>query len=226
VIAAWAAYTLNVKIRLIGRENLSHAGNALLVGNHLSYLDIVIIASQATTCFVTSMEIRETPFLGQICMLAGCLFVERRSRKDLAKEIEELTVGLSRGLCVTIFPEATSTNGEQILRFRRPLFLAAVKAQKPVIPMVINYRVLGKDPLSVNNRDKVFWYGDMPFASHLWELCGLGNIEVDLNFLEPIYPSPDQEPGELSAKAQVAVESVFIPVRPFEAEKALKNKHT
>jgi 1-acyl-sn-glycerol-3-phosphate acyltransferase len=146
-------------------------------------------------------------------MMAGCLFVERRNRASLQKEIGELQEGLERGLTVTIFPEATSTNGEQILRFRRPLFMAAGMASKPVIPICLNYRTLGGETLTKANRDSIFWYGDMDFLPHLWKLCGIGQAEVDVHFIEVIRPSAQQEPGELAAASQAAVESVFRPLR-------------
>ena len=205
--------TLGGRTNIVGNENLKSEPNGLFAGNHLSYMDVMFIASTVPSCFVTSVEIKETPGLGHICQMAGCLFVERRSRTSLAKEIGELQEGLERGLNVAIFPEATSTNGEQILRFRRPLFLSAGQAQKKVIPMCLNYRKLGSEPVTLKNRDSIFWYGDMPFVPHLWELCAKGNIEVDLHFLLPIQPGAEEDPGEVAARAQAAVESVFRPVK-------------
>lgn len=205
--------TLGGKTNVVGHENLKSEPNALLAGNHLSYMDVMFISATVTSCFVTSVEIKETTGLGHLCRMAGCLFVERRSRVSLTKEIGELQEGLARGLTVAIFPEATSTNGEAVLRFRRPLFMAAGQAQKPVIPMCLNYRKLANEPLTIKNRDSIFWYGDMPFVPHLWELCAKGSIEVDLHFLPPIKPRAEEDPGEVAARAQAAVESVFRPVK-------------
>ncbi len=207
--ARWMVWVLGIRVNLIGIEEFKKHGNALLAGNHLSYLDIIVIGSNIKTCYVTSTEIRETPGLGHICLMAGCLFVERRNRSQLHKEIDELKQGLERGLDVTIFPEATSTNGDSVLRFRRPLFLSAVKAQKPVVPICVNYRTIAGETVSLKNRVEICWYGDMPFGSHLWNVCARGPIEVDLNFLPGITPKPDEDPGEVALKAQTAVESVF-----------------
>lgn len=216
ILSVWCRIVLLVlggRTNVIGRENLESQPNFLLAGNHLSYMDVMFISSTVTSCFVTSVEIKETPGLGHLCQMAGCLFVERRSRASLTKEIGELQEGLERGLTVAIFPEATSTNGEQILRFRRPLFLSAVQAKKAVLPMCLNYRKLGGVELSIKNRDSIFWYGDMPFVPHLWALCGMGSLEMDLHFLKPIQPVVDEDPGEVAARAQAAVESVFRPVK-------------
>src|SRR5262245_37813580 len=80
----WGLFLLNVKVRRRG-EHLPE-GSALLVGNHLSYLDILLLCAETPTCFVTSNEIRDTPFLGLIVRMAGCLFVERRNRDNLHNE--------------------------------------------------------------------------------------------------------------------------------------------
>lgn len=206
-------WNLSVRVNPIGLDSFRGEGNALIASNHLSYLDVVVISSKITTCFVTSVEIRETPVLGQLCLLAGCLFVERRKLMQIHREIGELQKGLERGLNVTIFPEATSANHEQILRFRRPLFAASTQSGRPVVPVCVNYRVVGKEPISLANRDLVCWYSDMPFASHLWSLCGLGNVNVDLVFLPAAHPKAGDDVGETAAHTQSAVESVFIPVK-------------
>ncbi len=203
---------LGVKVNPVGLERLAGIGNALYVGNHLSYLDVLVISSQKPAAFVTSVEIRETPGLGLICELSGCLFVERRNRSRLMSEVSELAEGLNHGLNVAIFPEATSTNGESVLRFRRPLFLAAVQTKVPVVPFCLNYRMVGGQPINKESRDSVFWYGDMDFLPHLWALAGAGGVSVDLEFLEPMSVTGHEEPGDLAARSHKAVEQVFRPV--------------
>jgi 1-acyl-sn-glycerol-3-phosphate acyltransferase len=205
-------WVLGVKVNPIGLENRDAQANALLVGNHLSYLDVLVLSSQLPVGFVTSVEIRETPVLGKMCEVAGCLFVERRNRSNLRGEVAELSEGLKAGLNVAIFPEATSTNGAQILRFRRPLYLAAVEAKVPVVPFCLNYRSIGGQGVNVVNRDCVFWYGDMDFAPHLWALTGSGGVKVDLHFLKPLAISGVEDPTELAERTQKMVETVFLPV--------------
>jgi len=202
-----------VKVNPIGLEHLQHIRGGLFVGNHVGYTDVLCISSQAATCFVTSQEVRRAPVLGQVCQLAGCLFVERRNKQNIMNEIGEIRDGLQVGLHVAIFPEATSTNGEAILRFRKPLFKSAIDSGRPVIPFCVNYRTVGGKPITKKNRDSVFWYGDMDFLPHLWELCGSGGVTADLHFLKPIETELKMDLTELTERAQAAVESVFTPVR-------------
>ena len=84
-------------------EALSVDQPHLIVSNHLSYLDILVIASKLPTAFVTSREIEKTPFLGPLCRIGGCLFVERRSREFLNQEIGEITDCLKNNLKVITY---------------------------------------------------------------------------------------------------------------------------
>lgn len=211
--AAFGLWVLSVKANPIGLERASAAGPALYVGNHLSYIDVLVFSSNMPACFVTSMEIKRAPVLGQVCTMAGCLFVDRRSKMNIHNEVAEMSEGLSAGCNVAIFPEATSTNGEQILRFRRPLYVSAIDSGRPVIPFCLNYRTIGGKPIDVKSRDTIFWYGDMAFVPHLWALAGNGGTTVDLEFLEPIFVSAGDDPTDLAARSQAAVEAVFRPVR-------------
>ena len=207
-------WVLNVHVNFKDVENLGTAeAGGLFVGNHLSYLDVLVIHSLVPVCFVTSREIRETPVLGIVCQLAGCLFVERRNKSNIRNEVSEIADGLREGLNVAIFPEATSTNGEQILRFRRPLYVSAIDSSRPVVPFCLNYLRVGGAPIDLSTRDKVFWYGDMDFASHLWDLAGSGGVQVDLIFLPALVPGPIDDATALAERSQAAIEAVFCPVR-------------
>lgn len=206
-------WLLGVKVNVVGEALPDGISNALFVGNHMSYVDVLVIARNFPACFVTSVEIKETPGLGLICQMAGCLFVERRNKQNLISEVRELTDGLKNGLNIAIFPEATSSNGEQIYRFRRPLYVSAIEAGAKIVPMCLNYRSVGGQPISRANRDNICWYGDMDFLPHLWALVGCGGIQADLHFLPPIATRAGDESTALAERTQAAVESVFQPIR-------------
>lgn len=186
--------------------------NYLFVSNHLSYTDVLVICGYYPSCFVTSVEMKNTPFLGQICILGGCVFVERRNKRNLGQEVQEITDALKAGLDVVIFPEATSTNGEEVIRFRRPLFRAACDSQINVKPLTINYRFLDDEPVTLKNRDKVFWYGDMTFADHLWGVFSIKKIKVDLTVGESLHVGEEQDHGVLAELSHTRVVSNYRPV--------------
>lgn len=205
-------WILNVQVNPIDEEDIAHVRSGLYAGNHLSYLDVLVIASRIPACFVTSMEVKRAPLLGQIVTMAGCLFVDRQSRANLRSEVKDLTDALAAGLNVAVFPEATSTNGEQVLRFKRPLYMAAVTSGRPVVPFCLNYHTVGGAQINQVTRDKVFWYGDMDFAPHLWAMAGAGGIVVDLHFLKPLQAELSEGPAELAEKSRSSIEKVFKPV--------------
>ena len=207
-------WLMRVRVRAVGLERVNLNEGALFVGNHLSYMDVLVIHSVLPACFVTSREVRETPVLGLVCRLAGCLFVERRSRASLLNEVGEIAAGLSEGLRVAIFPESTSTNGEQILPFKRPLFLAAIQSKRPVVPFCLNYVEVGGRPINKKTRDTVFWYGDMGFAGHLWALAGNGGSLAEIIFIDPIAPTlyETESASSLALQSRAAIERVFKPV--------------
>jgi len=201
---------LGIYVNVLGEYNKEK--NYLIISNHLSYIDVLIIASHFPSAFVTSVEMRDTPFLGHIAKLGGCLFVERRSRSHLSQEIKELTHGLESGINVAIFPEATSTEGREVLRFRRPLFQAAIDSNVEVLPLCLNYRYINFEPINVFNKDKVFWYGDMTFGKHFWELLKTPRIEADLSLLPVIETQKDWDNAVLAETGHERVSASFNPI--------------
>lgn len=188
---------LNVEVQTLGFQKKNHQTH-LMVGNHMSYLDILILSRLYPSSYVTSQEIRETPFLGRLCEWAGCLFVERRNRENLSKEVSQISEALRNDLTVTIFPEATSTNGDEILRFRSPLYQAAIDAKVPVQAFCLNYLRVNGASFSQGNRDFVCWYGDMDFLPHLWALCRLRSVKASVHFLESIPIASSADPKQLA----------------------------
>lgn len=202
---------LGFNIQVEGTTPQKHK-NHLVVSNHLSYLDVLIVSAHFPGCFVTSQEIRQTPFLGHITILAGCLFVERRSRHFLKKETHNITQALRNGLNVIIFPEGTSTNGSSVLRFRRPLFQAALDSQTAVLPVSISYTHLNGRPVTQANRDRIFWYDDMAFGPHFAGLAAVSSVKVNLFVNPPVYPAGPDTCAELSVKSHNAVARSYLPV--------------
>lgn len=215
LISAYCRIGLKImgfKVEVTGSDEVLKAGPYLVASNHMSYLDVLILASQLPGSFVTSQEIRETPFLGQLCLLGGCLFVERRDKTNIHREISELTEALGRGMNVIFFPEATSTNGERILRFRKPLFQSAINSSQRVLPVCLNYVSIDGEPVTLQNRDRLCWYGDMPFAPHLWRLMKAREVKVEIQILNWINPQ-SEDTQKLAEWSQSQVERVFRPVR-------------
>lgn len=184
----------------------------LIVSNHLSYMDIMVMSSLVPSSFVTSVEMKNTPVLGQIVILAGCLFVERRNKSKIKNEIKDIEDALTSGLNVVVFPEATSTNGEGVLKFKRSLFQASVNTGAEVTPVTINYTHINGKPVDTSTRDLVCWYGDMDFASHLWKLCHQKEIRVSIKFADNLNPQPENDTALLRDTAYEKVSENYRPI--------------
>lgn len=213
------ALTCRVGLKIIGVKVLSNKrpesslNNYLIVSNHLSYLDVLTISSLYPSCFVTSKEMKKTFFLGQLCLLGGCLFVDRKNKSNIHNEVRELTNSLNKRLNVAIFPEARSTDGSEVIHFKRPLFQAAMDSGAKVLPMCLNYKSINGVETNRLNRDLMFWYGDQPFLDHALKLFAQKKMVVELNVLDVIHPQEFPSKTELSHKCHEVISGIYKKIR-------------
>ncbi|MCT4643241.1 MAG: 1-acyl-sn-glycerol-3-phosphate acyltransferase [Bacteriovoracaceae bacterium] len=198
MISRWILKFLSIEVEVINKQEVK---SSFIVANHLSYIDIFIICGAYPCAFVTSIEMKKTLFLGQITSLAGCIFVERRSRDNIHKEIQKIKDVLDYGLNIVVFPEATSTNGEQMLPFKRSLFESAMLSGCKTRPLTLNYKTINGEKLSKQNRDLICWYADMEFAPHLLTLAGQGKITSTLMTHDALDSTEFNDTKELRDKA-------------------------
>jgi 1-acyl-sn-glycerol-3-phosphate acyltransferase len=186
----------------------------LLVSNHVSYTDALILFAYYPSLFVTSKEIRETFLLGRICYLAGCFFIERRKAKrsqgTVAQEIKDIGSQLSKGFNICFFPEGTSSNGMSVLGFKSVFFQTAIDCQKPIQPLCLRYTHVSGEKFSSSNADYVCWYGDMTFPDHLFKLCQQKGVKAQVVELPVI--AWDQAPDRqgLALLAQTAITESYV----------------
>ena len=172
----------------------------------MSYLDILVHGALLPSTFITSREMHGTLFLGHVCRLALCFFVDRKNRRRLVQEIRAVAALLESGVPVTLFPEAAAGDGAAVRAFKSPLFKACTAAATPVLPLTLNYRTLDSEPVGPGNRDRICWYGDMPFFPHVWRLLHHRRIEVDVVVSPPI---AEADYRDLAEKAHEAVAGSF-----------------
>ncbi len=209
------SYVSRAALTIIGinvvQKNLTATipDHALIVSNHLSYMDVFIISSRFPTCFVTSMEMKRTFFLGHLCMLGGCLFVDRKNRRNIHKEVKELTHALKHKLNVAVFPEATSTDGAQVYPFKPPMLQAAIDSHAEILPLCLNYRKLDGEEVSKKNHELVFWFGDKPFFEHALALFSKKRVEVELSVLDIVEAKKFATKSELAVHVHDLIQSQY-----------------
>ncbi len=145
----------------------------LILPNHASYVDVIVLNAHFPSVFVTSREIQETPVLGWISRAGGCAFVERRNIWQVRQDVVQLAEILNAGHDVTLFPEGSTSDGHRLLPFKKTLLESAVRSSCRVVPVCLKYQV----------PEGVAWYGDMTFFPHLWQLMRIKSIEARVSVL-------------------------------------------
>ncbi len=158
--------------------------NGLVVSNHLSYLDIVILSSVMPCFFVSKAEVGRWPYFGKAARVGGTLFLNRRTHASTAEVARQIAERLKQPVPMLLFPEGTSSDGSQVLRFHSSLFQPAVAGGAPVTPAAVRYVLAGGG----SERD-LCWFGDAGFLPHLWKTLGTVGFSAQVTFGEPqIYP--------------------------------------
>ncbi len=171
-------------------------GSALLVANHLGWLDIVVLVARADCAFVAKREVSQWPVIGAVGRRLGVVFVERRPSRDLRRAVSELEARLREGAKVVLFPEGTTTDGRTVLPFKSSLLEAAVRAEAPVIPITLRASAIS-DP------SPLCWIGDETLLANLPRVraCRGARIEVDIG--DPLLASTGRKVVSVQARATI-----------------------
>jgi 1-acyl-sn-glycerol-3-phosphate acyltransferase len=169
---------LNIKVTVEGDEGQLERGGYVIIGNHVSYVDGIVLGSIFPILFVSKREVKGWPIVGQWNTLCGTIFINRQRKELVGSLIEEMSQKLRQEANILLFPEGTSTSGERMLPFQTAPLAAPLRSRSIIVPTTIAYTSIDDKPISAANRDRVFWYGDMDFVSHFWKLLALRSIEV------------------------------------------------
>jgi len=156
--------------------------SGVIVCNHLSYTDILLMSSAVPTLFVSKKEVRAYPIIGLAAELCGTIFIDRDKSvagQNIASEMDE---ALLDGVCITFFPEGTTTDGSTVLRFRAALFSAPVRLHLPIHPAAIRYTIPGQEQGAGDPAELVCYWGDMHLIPHALRLLTLPRVDANLLF--------------------------------------------
>ncbi len=139
-VQVWALQFLalwGIHLKVIGQPVVS--GPALIVSNHISWLDISVIHAARYCRFVSKSDIRQWPLIGMLATGAGTLYIERASRKDALRMVKDMADAMQDGDVVAVFPEGTTSDGRDLLPFHANLIQSAIQADAPVQPMSLKF---------------------------------------------------------------------------------------
>lgn len=178
-----------------------------LVTNHLGYVDIGVLRATVNGIFVAKAEVNDWFLAGRIVRDMGNIFIDRRNRRDIPRAGAEIIRKLSEGEGVIVFPEGTSTKGEDILPFNSSFLEFAAKTDLPVSYASISYRTPeGEPPAS----KMICWWEDITFMAHLFRLFTLRGFTAILDFGDENVVNPDRK--QLAIELRRRVKEKFIPV--------------
>jgi len=173
----------------------------LIVSNHLSYLDILVLASVTPAVFVSKADVRGWPVFGWLAELGGTVFIERERRTHVGTVNREVESALAEGVPVVVFPEGTSSDGATILPFRSSLLEPAIGGTHGLTASWIHYTLGDGDA-----GQEVCYWGDHTFFPHLLNLLDKRQIRGRVCFDKFDRTTDDRK--ELARQLQVAVENL------------------
>jgi 1-acyl-sn-glycerol-3-phosphate acyltransferase len=177
-------------------------GPVLIVANHISWLDIVVLHSFAAMSFVAKAEIENWPLFGYLANKGATIYHRRGSHDSASGVVAQMLAKLESGGRVAIFPEGGILPGQEIKRFHARMFKVAVDADCPVQPVMLRYMRNGqRDP-------EVTFINGENFMVNLGRLLGRPACTAEVSFLEPF--AVEQRPrNALADQARAMVLSAY-----------------
>jgi len=185
IIQFWCKRLLSIfeiKVEVQGLNNLLfNQKQYLIVANHISWMDIIVIQSIKPSIFVAKSDVASWPLFGWVAQMTGTIFIKREKVSDIKKALKKMKRRLiKRSVC--IFPEGTSTNGRYLLPFKSNLFQSSIDTNKSILPLFLRYKQKGM------YSDKVAFIGDMSLVDSIMKIKKEIDISVEVEVLQPIRP--------------------------------------
>lgn len=183
-------------------------GPLLLVANHVSWLDIVVLLASCPCRFVSKAEIGQWPVVGTLTHAAGTLFITRESKRDALRVVHQMADKLQPGsdAVLAIFPEGTTSNGRQVLPFHANLFQAAISANAPVQPLALRF----KDAATRQISFAACYIDDDTFVGSVWRTLVAPRQRVVLRFGVPQH-AEGRNRQAWAADVQAEVTKLLLP---------------
>jgi 1-acyl-sn-glycerol-3-phosphate acyltransferase len=186
-IFAWAQAFLriiDVELRITG--NVVTHGPLLVVANHISWLDILVMLAVQPVRFVSKREIKTWPLIGWLATNVGTLYIERASRRDAMRVVHQIAAALTvtddvQPSIIAIFPEGTTSDGSKVLPFHGNLIQSALSADAPVQPVTLRFLNVDTGTISLTPA----YIDDDNLLSSVWRLLSSAPVQAHVHFAAP-----------------------------------------
>jgi 1-acyl-sn-glycerol-3-phosphate acyltransferase len=181
-VQAWSLQMLSllgIRLEVSGQPCVS--GPMLLVANHISWLDILVMHATRYCRFVSKADVMRWPLIGLLATGGGTIYIERASRRDALRVVHDVAESLRRGEVVAVFPEGTTSEGLELLPFHANLIQAAVSANAPAQPVALSFidtatRAISRTPCYV---------GDDSLLGSVWRTLAGPPLTAVVRYGEP-----------------------------------------
>ena len=174
---------LGAQIKRSGTPSPPEKGPYLLVGNHRSYFDPIVVLADLTALPISKAEVAHWPLIGFAARQTGVLFVKREQSESRRKTLEAMREKLQQGYSILLFPEGTtSETGHKLLPLRPGSFRLAAELNIPVVPFAIEYQTPGDA-----------WIGDDTFIPHFFRCFGKKHTHISLSYGPPMQNSDPEK---------------------------------
>jgi 1-acyl-sn-glycerol-3-phosphate acyltransferase len=191
----WIVRTAGVRVRITGTA--VPTGGLLLVANHISWLDIPLLAAVRPARMLAKTEVRRWPVAGPLAARGGTLFIDRDRLRSLPDTVARIARALREGSAVVTFPEGSTWCGRAQGTFRRAVFQAALDAGVPVQPVRIRYRLTGGTTTTAPA-----FVGDDTLLASLWRVTTARGLVAEVEVRAPIPPGTHPDRRSLAHSAQ------------------------
>lgn len=185
VVREWSRQMLAILgVELVVQGEPPAHGPLLMVCNHISWLDILVLNAAHPSRFVSKADVKSWPLLGSLITGAGTLYIERESRRDAMRVVHHMAERLRAGDVLTVFPEGTTSDGRTLLPFHANLLQAAITANAPVQPLALSF----VDSLRGGRHDGPLFIGDTTLVASIWSTLCADGVQAQVRYGEPQPP--------------------------------------
>ena len=186
-------------IRIESATDPARLDGGLLVGNHISFIDIFVINALLPSTFVAKSDVAHWPLIGRLARHAGTVFIERGNRRAAHSTRQQMLAALGAGRRLAVFPEGTTTRGERVLPFHAALFQSAIDAAVPIHALALSYRDSGGNPSAAPA-----YVDDIGIIDCLISVLAAGGLVARIE-LAASFPSPLPDRRHLAHSARQSI---------------------
>ena len=193
---------LGIEVRASGERPSATA--FLIVANHTSWLDILVLRSLFSTCFIAKEEIARWPVVGPMAREAGTIFIGRNSLSSFRETLSASRKSLHQKIPITVFPEGTTTKGDRLLPFKTGVFDLCTETGSPALPVSIRYETPGGLQLT-----SVSYTGDEPFFRSFGRTLREPRVVVRVYLSPPVFPEGKTRRAMAEASREAVENGLF-----------------